>query len=47
MSNATAKIEVHLDVETQIQMKILIGEFFSNQWKYFKSIKLIIFTKRF
>ena len=37
MSNATAKIEVHLDVETQIQMKILIGEFFSNQWKYFKS----------
>lgn len=27
MSDNTAKIEVHFDVETQIQMKILIGLF--------------------
>ncbi len=25
MSDSTAKIEIHFDVETQMQMKILIG----------------------
>ena len=30
MSDSTAKIEVHLDVETQMQMKMLIGLYLIN-----------------